>query len=160
MILRARLEVCFVTFLGHIVSEQGIATDPRKTEAVRSWQVPKNLRQLRRFLGLCSYYQRFIKDFSTVAKPLHRLTEKKVKFVWDSVCQESFSQIKRALVNTTTLAYPDPNGQFILDTVASGVGLGVVLSQVQHGRVRVLGYYSRSLTRSALAVERDVKPQL
>ena len=60
----------------HIVSEQGIATDPR------------NLRQLRCFLGLCSYYRRFIKDFSTVARPLHRLTEKNVKFVWDSVCQE------------------------------------------------------------------------
>ena len=83
-----------VTFLGHIVSKQGIATDPRKTEAVRSWSVPKNLRQLRSFLGLCSYYRRFIKDFSTVAKPLHKLTEKSVKFVWDSVCQESFSQLK------------------------------------------------------------------
>ena len=94
------------------------------------------------------YYQRFIKDFLTIAKPLHRLTEKNVKFEWDSVCQESFSQLKRALVNTTTLAYPDSNGQFILDTDASKVGLGAVLSQVQDGRERILGYYSKSLTRS------------
>ena len=137
-----------VRFLGHIVSAEGIRTDPQKTETVLSWPIPRSLKELRSFLGLCSYYRKFIRNFSTLAKPLHRLTEKNVKFHWSIDCQNAFSKLKEALVEATVLAYPDPKGNFILDTDASGVGLGAILSQEQDGHERVIGYYSRSLTKS------------
>ena len=135
-------------FLGHIVSAEGIRTDPKKTETVLSWPVPRFLKELRSFLGLYSYYRKFIRNFSTLAKPLHRLTEKNVKFHWSIDCLNAFSKLKEALVEATVLAYPDPKGNFILDTDASGVGLGAILSQEQDGYERVIGYYSRSLTKS------------
>ena len=137
-----------VRFLRHIVSAEGIRTDPQKTEIVLSWPIPRSLKELRSFLGLCSYYRKFIRNFSTLAKPLHRLTEKNVKFHWSIDCQNAFSKLKEALVEATVLAYPDPKGNFILDTDASGVGLGAILSQEQDGHERVIGYYSRSLTKS------------
>jgi hypothetical protein len=69
-----------VTFLGHIVSEEGVATDPAKTKKVAEWPEPTNAREVRQFLGLASYYRRFVKNFATVAKPLHQLTEKTKEF--------------------------------------------------------------------------------
>ena len=112
------------------------------------WPTPRSLKELRSFLGLCYYYRKFIWNFSTLSKPLQRLTEKNVKFHWSIDCQDAFSKLKEALVEATVLAYPDPKGNFILDTDASGVGLGAVLSQEQGGCERVIGYYSRSLTKS------------
>ena len=138
-------EVCF---LGHNVNEHGISTDQRKISAVENWPLPQNVKQIRSFLGLCSYYRRFVHNFSTIAKPLHKLTEKGANFVWTDECQYAFETLKRSLVNAPILAYPSPtSGQFILDADASNVALGAVLSQIQNGEEKVIAYYSRCFSK-------------
>jgi hypothetical protein len=122
-----------VAYLGHIVSEDGIATDPEKLKAVSEWPTPQTVTQVRSFLGLCSYYRRFIKSFSSIAKPLHILTEKNRVFYWTSEAEVAFQTLKNALITSPILAYPDPHSEFILDTDASNFGIGAVLSQVQDG---------------------------
>ena len=137
-----------VDYLGHVVSAAGIQTDPAKVEAVKHWPTPKTQTQVRSFLGLASYYRRFIQDFAGKARPLQRLTEKNVAFKWDSDCDEAFGALKAALTSAPILAYPMPNGQFILDTDASAFALDAVLSQEQEGTERVVAYASKSLKRA------------
>ena len=136
-----------VEFLGHIVSETGIATSPGKTETVRNWPTPKSVRELRSFLGLCSYYRRFVKGFADIAKPLHKLTELEREFLWTSECQSAFEVLKETLVTAPVLGFPDTGKPFTLDTDASGVGLGAVLSQEHDGVECVIAYYSRCLSK-------------
>ena len=138
-----------VAFLGHIVSDEGISTNPEKVETVKSWPIPKNIKQVRGFLGLCSYYRKSIRNFSTIAKPLTRLTEKQMtRFSWTSECMEAFNELKSCLVSAPILTYPDIEQDFILDTDASGVGIGAILSQKQDGQERVIAYYSKVLSKS------------
>ena len=136
-----------VNFLGHVVSSDGIATDPSKTEAVDNWPIPRTPKQVRSFIGLCSYYRRFIKGFADIARPLHKLCEKGTKFIWTPECQQSFETLKSALSETPILAYPKPGEQFILDTDASDKAVGAVLSQVQDGKERVIAYMSKSMNK-------------
>ena len=84
-----------VKYLGHLISEDGVSTDPEKVERIASWPVPTNLRELRSFLGLASYYRRFKKNFASIAVPLHRLTEKNKPFNWSKSCEEAFLDLKR-----------------------------------------------------------------
>ena len=133
-----------VCFLGHVVSEHGISTDPAKIRAVEQWSAPTDVHQVRSFLGLCSYYRRFVEGFATIARPLHKLTEKKNPFRWTPECQESFMRLKQALCSSPILCYPTIRQNFVLDTDASGVGIGAVLSQVEDGKERVVAYYSRA----------------
>ena len=137
-----------VNFLGHAVSPNGVRTDPAKTEAIDSWPVPRNKKELRSFLGLCTYYRKFVKDFATKAAPLHWLTKDDAEYVWDDRCASAFKLLKTALTRSPVLAYPDPNVEFILDTDASSCGIGAVLSQTYDGVERVVAYYSRSLSSS------------
>lgn len=134
-----------VRFLGHIVSEEGISTEPEKISAVNEWPVPKSQKQVRSFLGLCSYYRRFVKDFSDTAKPLHKLCEKNNKFHWTPECQEAFDDLKEKLTTTPILAYPEPGLPFILDTDASNKSVGAVLSQLKDGKERVIAYMSKTM---------------
>ena len=137
-----------VTFLGHIVSTDGVATDPSKTEAVSKWPIPQNRKEVQQFLGLANYYRRFVKDFALISKPLQRLTEKNAPFEWTIGCKNAFDELRKCLVSSPVLAYPDYERRFILDTDASDVGIGAVLSQVSVcGSERVIAYASRSLTR-------------
>ncbi|XP_053351273.1 uncharacterized protein LOC128520866 [Clarias gariepinus] len=106
-------------FLGHVISAQGIATDPAKIAAVQNWPEPVNVSQLRTFLGLASYYRRFVKNFATIASPLHELTRKNQPFRWDWVHARAFTQLREALVTSPVLEYPDASRMFILDTDAS-----------------------------------------
>ena len=135
-----------VPFLGHIVSAEGVKTDPEKTKAVREWPVPQNVKELRSFLGFCSYYRRFVKDFATIAAPLHAMLKDVQRFEWSVQCQEAFVNLKAALVSAPILQYPDPQQPFILDTDASAHGIGAVLSQLFGGEERVVAYYSRALS--------------
>ena len=137
-----------VKFLGHVVSEQGVHMDPEKTQHVQDWLTPKSAKEVRSFLGLCSYYRRFIAGFAKMARPLHKLTEKRTTFVWDTACEAAFSQLKEALTTAPVLSYPKPEGQFILDTDASDHAVGAVLSQEQDMAERVLGYFSKALTKT------------
>ena len=136
-----------VKFLGHVVSSEGVSTDPEKVSAVSQWPVPLDVHQVRSFLGTASYYRRFVRSFATIAKPLHRLTEKGQDFIWTTECQTAFDTLKTKLVEAPVLAYPLREGMFILDTDASGLGIGGVLSQVQDGVERPLAYASRTMTK-------------
>ena len=145
---KCRLCQCRVEFLGHIVSADGIATDPGKTNVVSNWPTPQSKKEVQQFLGLANYYRRFVKNFAGISKPLHRLTEKNVPFEWTRHCQSAFDELRKCLVSSPVLAYPDYNRQFILDTDASDTGIGAVLSQISdQGSERVIAYASRSLTR-------------
>ena len=134
-----------VAFLGHIISEDGVSTDPAKTKAVTSWPTPTSVTEVRSFTGLCSYYRRFVKDFAKIAAPLHELTRKNIRFQWTPAAQESFERLKEALTTPPILAMPDDEGEFCLDTDASEKSIGAVLSQRQNGLERVIAYASRSL---------------
>ena len=136
-----------VKFLGHVVSENGVSCDPDKIKAVRNCRAPVNKTEVRQFLGLGSYYRRFIADFATIAAPLHALTRKNAQFIWDENCQLSFATLKSLLTSAPVLSYPDPNeGEFILDTDASGYAISGLLSQMQQGQEKVIAYGSKSLS--------------
>jgi predicted aspartyl protease len=139
-----------VGFLGHVVSGEGVACDPAKTEAVSKWKVPHSVTEVRSFLGLASYYRRFIKGFASIASPLTALTEKNRTWEWTEECQIAFEILKGCLTKAPILAYPspDPNDKFILDTDASDSGIGGVLSQVQNGVERVVAYASKTLSKT------------
>ncbi|GFW36421.1 retrovirus-related Pol polyprotein from transposon 412 [Trichonephila clavipes] len=132
-----------VNYLGHIISAEGVRTDPEKVSAVKNWKRPENLRELRSFLGLCTYYRKFVKGFSNIARPLHKLTESKQKFQWTKECEDSFLQLKEALTSSPILIYPQPDKPFILDTDASNESVGAVLSQEIDGQERVVAYWSQ-----------------
>ena len=83
-----------VSFLGHTISNEGIATDPNKFKVVREWPTPMDQTEVRSFLGLCGYYRRFIKGYSETAKPLHRLTEKGREYIWNEECHRAFDRLK------------------------------------------------------------------
>ena len=137
-----------VQFLGHIVSNEGVAADPSKMEKVVTWPTPRTTKEVQQFLGFAGYYRRFIRDFAKIAKPLHKLTEHKVVFHWTPDCQAAFDALKRLLTTSPVLAYPDYSRQFILDTDASDTGIGAVLSQLDDtGQERVIAYASRLLSK-------------
>ena len=136
-----------IGFLGHVVSKDGVQTDPAKVEAVESWPEPISSSEVRSFLGLAGYYRAFVPNFSTIAKPLSALAEKGRAFAWSAECGEAFSKLKELLTQSPILAFPHAEGQLILDTDASNTGLGVVLAQEQAGQERVLAYGSRTLSK-------------
>ena len=137
-----------VTFLGHLVTADGIMCDPEKVEAVRDWPRPSNVNEVRSFLGLASYYHRFIPQFITVAPPLTNLTKLKVKYNWSDSCEESFSRLKQLLVSSLVLAYPNGSGKFLLDTDTGDYGIGVDLSQIQWDDEKVTAYASKTLSKT------------
>ena len=137
-----------VTYLGHIVSERGVALDPAKIDSVEGWPTPTNVTKVRSCLGLAAYYRRFIKYFSKIASPLHRLTEKGRVFSWDETCQTAFEELKVHLTSAPVLAYPKIEAKFILDTDASDVAIGAVLSQKFDEREHVIAYGSRCLSKA------------
>lgn len=145
-----------VQYLGHVVSDAGIAPDPDKVVAVQEWKVPKSTTELRAFLGLAGYYRRFVKGFSQTAAPLHKLLEghptKKPKakascppWNWSDDCEAAFESLKQGLVQAPLLAFADFTLPFLLYTDASHKGLGAVLSQKQDGQEKVIAYASRGL---------------
>jgi hypothetical protein len=114
--------------------------------AVEEYPVPHDLKTLRSFLGLASYYRKFVPDFATVAGPLHALTKKEVPFLWTPKCQSAFVELKKLLTHSPVLSFPDFAEPFILETDASGAGMGAVLAQKQgDGTVRPIAYANRSL---------------
>ena len=138
-----------VLHLGHLVSREGISTDPTKVGKVAGWPEPTSTKEVQQFLGFASYYRCFIRDFSQIAKPLHRLTERNCRFKWTSECQHSFEELKYKLTRVPVLAYPDFSKPFILDTDASDFGIGGVLSPGGNdGEEHVVSYTSRSLSKA------------
>ena len=130
-----------VKFLGHVVSELGISVDPAIVEAVMGWKQPKNTFEIRSFLGLAGYYRRFIQDFSKLAKPMTRLTQKGVKFEWNETCEQSFQELKKRLTSAPVLIIPERDVGYTVYCDASKERLGSVL--MQNGKV--VAYGSRQL---------------
>ena len=118
-----------VAFLGHVLSEAGIEVQEDKISAVRDWPTPRNLSELRSFLGVCSYYRRFVDGFADIAAPLRALQRKGAAFQWTTEQDKVFTELKERLISALILGMPTDEGTFYLDCDASDVGLNAVLSQ-------------------------------
>ena len=108
-----------VTFLGHVLTHDGVLPDPDNVEKIRTWPVPTCVTDVWAILGMGNYYQLFIKDYSKKIQPLIQLKKKDKSFEWTAECQMSFDQLKEALTGPDIMAYPTDDGEFILDTNAS-----------------------------------------
>ena len=115
-----------------------MSTDPSKTEAVSDWPVPRAVAEVRSFLGLTSYYRRFIYEYAHIAKPLHELTESGKEFSWTEACNKAFYTLKENLTSISIQTYPTLDYMFILDTDTSGVTIGAVLLKVQNDTKKLL----------------------
>ncbi|PIK36703.1 putative transposon Ty3-I Gag-Pol polyprotein [Apostichopus japonicus] len=145
-----------VRHLGHVVNEKGINVDPDKVERIVNWPTPKTASELISFLGLASYYRRFVPGFAALSGPLHAMTgsskgkagkhTSKPPFEWTSEAEESFSKLKGLLSSAPVLAYPEFGGEFVLEVDASLKGLGACLSQADgEGKLHPIAYASRGL---------------
>ena len=119
-----------VSFLGHVVSEEGISVDPSKIEVIMNWERPRTVTEIRSFLGLAGYYRKFVQDFSKIAGPLTNLTRKDVKFVWSEECEKSFIELKKRLTSAPVLGLPDGTEDFVIYSDASRKGLGLSLIHI------------------------------
>ena len=137
-----------ISFLGHRVSSAGIATEPAKVQLIKDWPAPRNLKELRGYLGLTGYYRRFVQDYSKIVLPLNKLMKKNQPFIWTPECQAAFEQLKDKLQQPPILALPTEEDVFILDTDAAMDSIGCVLSQLQNGQERVIAYAGRSLSNN------------
>ncbi len=173
--LKLSLEKCkfcqtSVRYLGHIVSERGVETDPEKIQALKTWPSPKNLKELRSFLGFSGYYRRFIKDYSRIVKSLNDLTsgypplrkggkktDKKGPYYhpkdpfgdrWTPLCEEAFQSVIEKLTTAPVLGFADTKLPYFLHTDASTKGLGAALYQNQGGQMRAIAFASRGLSYS------------
>lgn len=159
-----------VRYLGHVVSRNGVETDPEKVKALQTWPVPTDLKELRSFLGFAGYYRRFIKSYSNLVKPLTNLTSgypplrkgikpkantpqyhdprKPFGERWTPECEQAFRAIIERLTTAPILGFADPKLPYTLHTDASTMGLGAALYQEQEGQMRVIAYASRGLSKS------------
>lgn len=132
-------------YLGHQVSSDGIQPDPNKLKAIDQMPVPKNKTEMKSFLGLCGYYRKFIRNFSTIAFPLNQLTHDNIKFIWTNGHQNAFNSLKQQLCAKPLLKHPNFDYPFIVQTDASDYGLGAVLCQRINNDEFVTQYASRTL---------------
>nr|GEX24325.1 reverse transcriptase domain-containing protein [Tanacetum cinerariifolium] len=130
-----------IQFLGHVIDSRGIYVDPAKIKSIKNWASPKTPTEIRQLLGLAGYYRRFIEGFSKMAKPMTKLTQKKVKFEWGDKQEAAFQLLKQKMCSAPILDLPEGSKDFIIYCDTSNKGLGVVLMQ----REKVISYASRQL---------------
>ncbi len=138
-------------FLGHTQTPQGIRPDNRKTQIIKNFPVPKTVKAVRSFTGLCGFFRKYIKDFSLIPTPLYQLTKKgNVPFQWTAECQTAFENLKEKLVSRLILQFPDWDCPFRLTTDASQKGICCVLFQKdpQSGHMLPIAYAGRSFSNS------------
>lgn len=139
-------------YLGHTVTKDGILPDPNKITVIKNYPVPKNSDDVRRFVAFSNYYRKFIKNFAELTLPLNNLCRKNEPFVWSVECEQSFQLLKEALMSPPILQYPDfsSNGEFILQTDASGMAIGAVLCNKD---LRPVAYASRPLNKAEKIIQ-------
>lgn len=134
-------------YLGYVVDRNGLHVDPGKVKAMLELPVPKSVTEVRRIVGTFSWYRRFIPDFASTISPITSLLKKSRKFCWTPACEDAFKRIKELLISAPVLSCPDYSLPFVIQTDASGYGLGCVLTQPHPEGERVICYLSRSLTK-------------
>lgn len=137
-------------YLGHIIDESGISLDPARIEAMVNFPEPKNIREVRRVLGMAGWYRRFIRDFAGITTPISETLKKNrfAKFAWTDQASKAFKSLIKALTEAPVLATPDYNLPFKIECDASDFACGAVLSQVQDGCERVIAYMSQKFIAS------------
>ena len=143
---KCSFHVTSTDFLGFVVGVEGVSMDDSKVATLLSWSEPKNLKELRRFLGFSNFYRRFIKNFSSICRPLTQLTSSKSVWSWSEECSSAFESLKQAFVSAPVLNHPDVSQPFIMETDASDFAVGGVLSQRSSGVLHPCAFYSRSLS--------------
>lgn len=137
-----------VSFLGFVLSEGEIQMDPAKVSAVAEWATPRSRKEVQRFLGFANFYRKFIRNYSSIAAPLHNLTSPNQAFVWSTECETSFNLLKKSFTSAPVLTLPDSRQQFIVEVDASDVGVGAVLSQINpdNGKLHPCAFLSKKLS--------------
>ena len=139
-----------IEYLGHIVSPKGLRPNPEKVRAIQTLDAPTTVKGVRSYLGLAGYYRNFIPKFSSISRPLTKLTRKNTRFYWDDDCQDAFDYFKKALTEAPILGYPDVTKPYSLYTDASDYSVGGILTQDTPVGEKVICYVSHQLTSSRL----------
>lgn len=137
-----------ITYLGHVIDEDGIRADPDKIKSITELEIPRNTKEIKRFIGMIGWYRRFIPNCSSLTKPLTKLLQKGIIWNWDEGADQAFNKLKEIITQTPVLAPPDFSLGFILQTDASNEGLGVVLTQKGPDKEYIIAYASRSLSKA------------
>ena len=122
-----------MSFLGHIISGEGLSVDSSKIEAISNWKRPATVSENRSFMGLAGYYRRFVQGFSSILGPLTRLTRKNMPFIWDDKCEVSFQMLKDKLTTASVLALPFGSEGFVIfcDASLHGLRCGCVINKIE-----------------------------
>lgn len=139
-----------VEYLGHVISKDGVAMDPRKVKSILEWPRPKTVTDVRSFLGMVGYYRKFLKHFAEISAPLVELTKKGMPWSWDATQQYAFDALKEMLTDAPTLLIPDtsPGQSFVIHADASDFAVGAVLLQDQGQGLQPCGFYSKKMNRA------------
>src|SRR5881394_4664334 len=144
---KCQFYVTTTSFIGIVISPEGISMEKEKIKAIMEWPVPATVKQIQSFLGFANFYRRFVNNFSTIAKPLTELTKKETKWKWEEKEQEAFERIKNEISKNPTLIHPDPKKTYYLETDASGVAMGAILSQkADDDRLHPIAFLSESFS--------------
>ncbi|KAF8756181.1 hypothetical protein RHS01_04909 [Rhizoctonia solani] len=144
---KCHFHVTTVDYLGIVISPAGFSMDQKKIEAVTTWPTPRTVKQVQAFLGFVNYLRRFIPNFSSVARPLHNLTRKENPWTWGTLEEEAFQELKSLVTQSPVLVHSNPELPYYLETDASGVAMGAVLSQRgEDNRLHPVAYMSKSFS--------------
>jgi hypothetical protein len=134
-----------VSFLGFVISQEVIRTNPEKTAAIANWPTPKRSKDVKSFLATLNYYRKHIYNFATIAEPLYALTRRNVRFTWTTAHQNAFDTLKARITSAPILAIFDEKLQTFVDCDVSTSGVGAVLCQIIDGKEKVISYASRTM---------------
>ena len=139
-----------LTFLGHTVNEKGILPLKDNIEAIESFQYPKTQKELRSFLGMTSYYRKFIPNYGKIARTLNTLLKKDAKFIFTDQMKQDFDTLKAGLIKPPILRYPDFDKEFYVITDASKYAIGHTIAQKEDGKYIPIRYGGRTLNSSEI----------
>ena len=145
---KCKFAVDKVHYLGHVLTPHGIQPNPEKVEAIENYPIPTKVKQVRAFMGMLGYYRKFIRDFGIIARPLYDLTKKDVKFKWSEECNTAFLTLKKKMISSEVLSFPNFNKKFYLATDASQIAIGACLFQEVEGKFRPVGFAGRGLSKA------------